>query len=179
MLIVLLIYEYLVATEAKAMATAVTACKSAFSECRKYEDEVAGAIYSCSVSTDGLKSKLKSLAANADAVTKAKDKINAIINGRQMVSRQAPAASCAEIISIAAKLLTLIGQAPASPKVAELALSISTSTATCSAEEKATLKESASSFETALASISAEVSAAQATLLRKLFSIWNYFCFVL
>ena len=166
MLIVLLIYEYLVATEAKAMATAVTACKSAFSECRKFEDEVAGAIYSCSVSTDGLKSKLKSLAANTDAVTKAKDKINAIIGSRKRVSRQA-AATCAEIISKAAELLKILNDSPASPKIVGLANSISTSSAVCSNDEKGSLKTSVKKLESGLASIAAEVAAVQATLLGK------------
>ena len=172
-------YVYSVSNEASLMAKSVTAFKAAFSNCRKFEDEVSGAIHSCSVSTDGLKSKLKSLAANTDAVTKAKDKINAIINSRQMVLRQAPAATCAQIVSISAELLALIGQAPASTKVALLAVSISTTTASCSAAEKASLKKSVASFETALAAIASEVAAAQATLLRKLFSVWNYSCFVL
>jgi len=153
------------------MATAVTTCKAAFSNCRKFEDDVAGAIHGCSVNPTGLIVKLKSLAANTDAVTKAKDKINAIINSRQMVLRQAPAATCAQIISISAELLALIGQAPASTKVALLAVSISTTTASCSAAEKASLKKSVASFETALAAIASEVAAAQATLLRKLFSV--------
>jgi len=145
------------------MAKAVTACKAAFSNCRKFEDEVAGAIHSCSVSTDGLKSKLKSLAANTDAVTKAKDKINAIINSRQMVSRQA-AASCAEIVSKAAELIKILNDAPASPKIIGLANSISTSTVVCSAAEKTSLKTTATQLVSALEVIAAEVVAAQATL---------------
>ena len=155
------------------MAAAVTACKAAFSNCRKFEDDVAGAIHACSVSTDGLKSKLKSLAANTDAVTKAKDKINSIINSRQMVSRQA-AASCAEIVSKAAELIKLLNDSPASPKIVGLANSISNSTAVCSAAEKTSLRTTATQLESGLASIAAEVAAAQATLLGKHLLKHNY-----
>ena len=145
------------------MATAVTTCKAAFSNCRKFEDDVAGAIHGCSVNPTGLIVKLKSLAANTDAVTKAKDKINAIINSRQMVSRQA-AASCSEIVSIAAVLIQILNDAPASPKIIGLATSISTSTAVCSAAEKTSLKTTATKLVSALESIAAEVVAVQATL---------------
>ena len=149
------------------MAKSVTACKDAFSICRKEEDTVAGVIQSCSVNTDGLKSKLKSLTTNTNAVTEAKKKVDAIIASRKLVLRDT-AKTCAEIISKAAELIKRIGEAAASPKVAVLAKEISDSTATCTAAEKQSLKSTSTSLSSAIVSIAAETAAAQETLLCKL-----------
>merc|ERR1739844_304055 len=73
--------------EAKAFAAALKTCKSTFSECRKYEDEVAESIAACKSNADDLKKEVAALSQNHDAVVSAQQKVQLLaagVTGRRM-----------------------------------------------------------------------------------------------
>merc|ERR1719342_2041987 len=137
--------------EAAAIKTQFKACKSAFGSCRKYEDDVLTSVVSCSKSPEAQKQAAAALSANVDAVKDAQEKINSLTARRVRRSRgwDWREVSCTIVIERVKILTKLIGENPKSPKVAKVAIEITTVTVTCSNEEKDALKEEQESLSSA------------------------------
>lgn len=134
------------ADEAKAMVAADKKCKKAYGECRKYQEDIIGAVSSCSKSTDQLKQKAKSLTENSKNLDEAKKAVSALTSARYRQSahqrgRRAAPTDCAGMITIATLVITIVSENPASPQVSVYCLEIVAATGiTCSDEEKESLK---------------------------------------
>ena len=87
-------------SEVSEVAKGLKACTSAFSKCRKFEDDVIDAFSSCSKSVSELKLKAAALSKNKDALTDVKAKIakaTSSSSGRRRFARAA-ATDCASFI---------------------------------------------------------------------------------
>merc|ERR1711963_221367 len=75
-----------------AIVNATKACKAAFGNCRKYEDDVGHIIHSCEQNADTLKLKLKALSDNSDKVSQVATKVDALVNAarRNFASGRSP-----------------------------------------------------------------------------------------
>merc|ERR1712198_240901 len=135
--------------EAAAIKTQFKACKSAFGSCRKYEDDVLTSVVSCSKSPEAQKQAAAALSKNVDAVKDAQAKIASLTARRLRRSWEWREASCTVVIEKVKVLTKLIGENPKSPKVAKVAVEISSVTVTCSDEEKNALKEEQASLSSA------------------------------
>ena len=83
-------------TEVGDIAKGLKACKAAFSNCRKYEDDAVTSVAACSQNVDKIKEKAETLTKNKDALTNVKDKISQI---RGTTSRVA-AESCKDFVAL-------------------------------------------------------------------------------
>ena len=131
-----------------AMAKAGKTCRSAYGDCRKYQEEIITVTSSCSKSTDKLKEKAKALTENADNIAKAQTAVAALTARRmskqqhqlQRIKRAVPT-TCAEMITVVELLVKVTSQNAASSKVSTYALEIvGAGTITCSDTEKNSLK---------------------------------------
>ena len=77
------------------------------------------------------------------------------------------ASSCAAVVTSVTLLITLIDQNPASPKVAVVAVEVSSATVTCSDAEKASLTSVQTALTEAAATVSEALESVQADLLSK------------
>lgn len=154
------------ADEAKAMADALSTCRSSFGTCRKYEDDIGNIIHSCNANPDALKSKLKSLTANADSLAAAKKKITELSARKGRVVRSLT--TCAEVSDALTELLMLVSQNPASTMIATIATKISTTTATCTTAEKEGLLARVADLDIAILLTMDEIDVTQETLMDQL-----------
>ena len=106
-------------TEASDMAKALKGCRSSFSTCRKYEDDIASVIHSCSLDTNAIKAKLKSLTANKNSVEAAQTKLKSLASRRGRVVRSLT--TCQGVLDAATRLVAMIDQNPASTLIKPLA----------------------------------------------------------
>lgn len=142
------------ANESKAMVEADKKCRKAYGECRKYQEDIIGAVSSCSKSTDKLKEKAKTLSENTKNLDEAKKAVSALTTRRRQAAhqrgRRAVPTDCAGMITVAGLVITIISQNPASPKVSVYCLEIvAASGITCSDEEKSSLKSVETSMDKA------------------------------
>jgi len=142
------------ANESKAMVEADKKCKQAYGECRKYQEEIIGAVSSCSKSTDKLKEKAKALTENSKNLDNAKKAVSALTTRRRQAAhqrgRRAAPTDCAGMITVATLVITIISENPASPQVSVYCLEIVAATGiTCTDAEKTSLKGVETSMEEA------------------------------
>merc|ERR1711902_327172 len=135
----------------KVFAKALKNCTNAFSKCRKYEDDVPDAIHACNIDTNTLKSKLKNLAANSDALTSLQKQLNATAS-RSVgdVDARQGGMTCSTFISTSTTVVTLVSQNPVSYSIYELIQSVLTVTITCTETEKTQIKSVSSSVSQAI-----------------------------
>ena len=139
--------------EADAVAKQLKACKSAFSVCRKYEDDTIKSLSACSKSEEKLKEKAKQLSTNKAAVEKAQAKVSKLTGGTGRKSRQA--SSCSDVLKSVTLLIVIVNQNPASTRVEVVSLEISSvGDITCSEDEKKSLKEKESGLKESVDKIS-------------------------
>merc|ERR1711971_532765 len=142
------------ANESKAMVEADKKCKQAYGECRKYQEDIIGAVSSCSKSTDKLKEKAKALTENSKNLDNAKKAVSALTTRRRQTAhqrgRRAAPTDCAGMITLATLVITVISENPASPQVSVYCLEIVAATGiTCTDAEKTSLKGVETSMEEA------------------------------
>jgi len=149
--------------EAKAISKQLTACKSAFSTCRQYEDAAGTAISTCSQTSSKLLTKAANLKTNSDEMTKAKTTMSSLANGTSSGRvRRATAASCAEVITKSATLITYASEFPQSTKIATLAKEISgSSSITCTTSQQSTMSTQVTSMTSAISNVDSALSAVQ------------------
>merc|ERR1712242_371476 len=152
--------------EAKAFAAALKTCKSTFSECRKYEDEVAESIAACKSNADDLKKEVAALAQNAEAVDAAQEKVKTLAASRRM-KREDGAASCTEVGNMAIQLINVVLEHPSSPQILVFSATIVSfpSTVVCTDDEKGALASVNEGFEAAASHLEAAIEAAQSQLM--------------
>merc|ERR1712223_803779 len=151
------------ADEAKAVAAALKTCRNTFSECRKYEDDVAEAISACSSNVDDLKKEVAALSQNADKVKEAQAVVKALAASRK---RQTAASSCTEVSQATLELTAMVFEFPASPDILVVsAMIIASSSVVCTADEKLELAAIDLSFEEAIAHLDSALEASQSALM--------------
>jgi len=139
--------------EADLVAKQLKACKSAFSVCRKYEDDTIKSLSACSKSEDKLKEKAKQLSTNKAAVEKALAKVNKLTGASGRRTRQA--SSCSDVVKSVTLLIVIVNQNPASPRVEVVSLEISSvGDVTCSDADKKSLTEKQSGLKESVEKIS-------------------------
>merc|ERR1712213_269963 len=119
-----------------AVVTAVKACKAAFGNCRKYEDDVGDIIHSCEQNADTLKLKLKALSDNSDKVGQVATKVDALVNatrrnfasGRSAKAKR-DASTAAGFISICTRINTWVVENPYYYQISSYATTIISVTA--------------------------------------------------
>jgi len=148
------------ANESKAMVEADKKCKQAYGECRKYQEDIIGAVSSCSKSTDKLKEKAKALTENSKNLDNAKKAVSALTTRRRQAAhhhqrgRRAAPTDCAGMITVATLVITIIADHPASPQVSVYCLEIVAATGiTCTDAEKQSLKAVETGMEEAAAKL--------------------------
>ena len=140
-------------------------CKSAFGTCRKYEDDVAAALYACDQDANVLKKKLKNLSENKAAVTQVQTKISSLIS-RRREKREDDASTSAGFISLCLKVTTLIAQNPSSYLIYIYSTSILASTVTSfSAADLSSLTTISAQMTVAVTVLDTEISVASSTIL--------------
>jgi len=149
--------------EAKAISKQLSACKSAFSTCRQYEDAAGTAISTCSQTSSKLLTKAANLKTNSDEMTKAKTTMSSLANGTSSGRvRRATAASCAEVITKSTTLITYASEFPQSTKIATLAKEISgSSSITCTTSQQSTMSTQVTSMTSAISNVDSALSAVQ------------------
>merc|ERR1711874_105309 len=151
------------ADEAKAVAAALKTCRNTFSECRKYEDDVAEAISACSSNVDDLKKEVAALSQNADKVKEAQAVVKALAASRK---RQTAASSCTEVSQATLELTAMVFEFPASPDILVVsAMIVASSSVVCTADEKLELAAIDLSFEEAIAHLDSALEASQSALM--------------
>ena len=141
-------------------------CKSAFGKCRKYEDDVAAALYACDQDPNVLKKKLKNLSENKAAVTQVQTKISSLINRMRREKREDDASTSAGFISLCLKVTSLIAQNPSSYLIYIYSTSILASTVTSfSAADLSSLTSISVQMTVAVTVLDAEISVASSTIL--------------
>ena len=132
--------------ESKNVTKGLSRCRSAFSKCRKYEDDAISAIQSCSESTTDMIKKAQSLTKNIAALEKAKNATNSLVASTP--SSRASATTCSSVITKNTMLVTLVNQDPTSDMIETIALEISSisTTTTCTTEEISDLSGQISSL---------------------------------
>jgi len=148
--------------ESSAIAAGLKSCKSAFSTCRKFEDDAITTIMSCNSDSSKLVTKAATLNTNSDAVKSAQNTVKTLANS----TRSGMAAStCAEVVTYATKLAGVATNFPASPQISTIAAMITgASSVNCTAAEKTSLTEVDTSLETALTTITMALDAVQEQL---------------
>ena len=165
------------ASDASAMANALTLCKTAFGNCRKAEDQVAGILHACNSDTDAMKSKLLALKSNKASIQRAQAVLDKLI-GRlhigkpplpQRVSSKA-ITTCSGVLAVATAMIALVMQNPSSAKVGVLAEEIAASTElTCTVAEKAEISEVRVSISVAVLEVDTEINTVQISLSSKFY----------
>merc|ERR550532_1724261 len=147
-----------------AITGALKNCTAAFQKCRKFEDAAANAISSCASDSSKLTKKAANLAANKASMTAAKTKMSSLATATGRLARAA-ASTCAEIVTISQKISKLAITFPQSPKISTYATKISSSTATCTTDEKALLLTEVTAMGTAITSVTTALTAIQEQIL--------------
>jgi hypothetical protein len=142
------------------IVAAVGDCKSAFGACKKSEDAVASIISSCSQDPDQLKTKLKNLQANSDAVGDVQDKIASALATR---SSTKAITSGAIFIESCGFLIILIGQDPSNFGILAMAVEITTAEVTFTAADLEALLAVSEDMDAAADALAAESAAVLAT----------------
>ena len=144
-------------------------CKSAFGICRKYEDDVADAVFACDQDAEILKKKLKNLSENKDAVSQVQTKISSLINSTRRQKREDNASTTAGFISLCVKVTTLIAETPSSYLIAIYSASIVASSVTSfSDSDLSSLSTISAQMEVAVIVLDKEISTATSTIQGKL-----------
>ena len=140
-------------------------CKSAFGICRKYEDDVADAVFACDQDAEILKKKLKNLSENKDAVSQVQTKISSLINSTRRQKREDNASTTAGFISLCVKVTTLISETPSSYLIAIYSASIVASSVTSfSDSDLSSLSTISAQMEVAVTVLDKEISTATSTI---------------
>ena len=140
-------------------------CKSAFGICRKYEDDVADAVFACDQDAEILKKKLKNLSENKDAVSQVQTKISSLINSTRRQKREDNASTTAGFISLCVKVTTLISETPSSYLIAIYSASIIASSVTSfSDSDLSSLSTISAQMEVAVTVLDKEISTATSTI---------------
>ena len=144
-------------------------CKSAFGICRKYEDDVAEAVFACDQDAEILKKKLKNLSENKDAVSQVQTKISSLINSTRRQKREDNASTTAGFISLCVKVTTLIAETPSSYLIAIYSASILASSVTSfSDSDLSSLSTISAQMEVAVTVLDKEISTATSTIQGKI-----------
>merc|ERR1712227_853681 len=130
-------------TDKEAANSQLKKCKKAFSNCKKYQDDAVDTLSACSASVDKLKEKAAGLSKNAAAVKAAQEKVKSLIDAasRRHRSFRATAVTCTEVITKVKTLITIVSENPSSPQVYIIATEITSSTVTCTEDEKQSLRD--------------------------------------
>ena len=128
--------------EADAIAKQLKSCKTAFSVCRKYEDDAIKSMSACSKSTEKLKQTAKQLGENKAALENAQVKVGTLTSKKEnKIYRQI--SSCSSVLKMVTQLIVMANQNPASPRVKVISMEvISVNEVKCSEDEMTQLKES-------------------------------------
>merc|ERR1711902_307423 len=146
-------------------------CTSTFSACKKIEDATVDYIYACSQSANDLKVKAAQTKKNVDALEAAKTKTGTLAGnstGRNTVIRKraTSVSTCADFVSLSAKLLTAADAAPTSSAVETMAkiLSAVSDALSCSTSEKSTLTVQVTTYTQTITKVTATYEGLKATI---------------
>lgn len=150
-------------TDKEAANSQLKKCKKAFSNCKKYQDDAVDTLSACSASVDKLKEKAAGLSKNAAAVKAAQEKVKSLIDAasRRHRSFRATAVTCTEVITKVKTLITIVSENPSSPQVYIIATEITSSTVTCTEDEKESLRDEEAGLEEAVDTTEDALEAAQ------------------
>ena len=133
---------YSVSVFANNLTTQNQACLTAYSTCRKYQDDASPAISACDQSPTQLTSKLKSLTDNQNAVNRAQATIGQLktrqlaLNMRQLPSQY----TCSDVVFLTSEMADALNENPASKLVGQLADKVANaSSVVCSSAQIASL----------------------------------------
>jgi len=144
---------------AKAVAKGIKVCTSAFSKCRKYEDDVGNAIHACNIDTSTLTKKLKNLQTNSAALSSLQTKLNATASRRNIRdANDRQSLSCSAVISTTQTIISLVTQNPVSYSIFTMIQTVITVTFTCTETEKTAIKSVSASVSQAVVMVSQEVT---------------------
>ena len=158
-----------------ATVNATKACKAAFGNCRKYEDDVGDIIHSCEQNADTLKLKLKALSDNSDKVGQVASKVDALVNatrrnfasGRSAKAKR-DASTAAGFISICTQINTWVTENPYYYQISSYATTIITVTAPVfTAADLTALSTVNTALQVSVTTLTVAVSTMQATILGK------------
>merc|ERR1712025_804531 len=151
-----------IASENKRVTAAHKECTGNFSACKKIEDSAVTYIFACSQSADALKVKAAQTKKNVAALEAAKTKTGTLAGnstGRNTVIRKraTSVSTCADFVSLSAKLLTAADAAPTSSAVETMAkmLSAVSDALSCSTTEKSTLTVQVTTYTQTISKVSA------------------------
>merc|ERR1712227_357901 len=110
-----------------------------------------------------LKEKAAGLSKNAAAVKAAQEKVKSLIDAasRRHRSFTATAVTCTEVITKVKTLITIVSENPSSPQVHIIATEITSSTVTCTEDEKQSLRDEEAGLEEAVDTTEDALEAAQ------------------
>jgi len=144
---------------AKAVAKGIKVCTSAFSKCRKYEDDVGNAIHACNIDTSTLTKKLKNLQTNSAALSSLQTKLNATASRRNIRdANDRQSLSCSAVISTTQTIISLVSQNPVSYSIFTMIQTVVSVTFTCTETEKTAIKSVSASVSQAVVMVSQEVT---------------------
>jgi len=106
--------------EAGDTATGLFQCLDTFGKCRKYEDVVGRYIYACDLDIQEVVSKLKNIQANRGALESAIVKVADISASRRRLKKET-VESCADVTTVAGKLIKIVDECPVNPDIKVLA----------------------------------------------------------
>merc|ERR1712106_282900 len=153
-----------VSTENKAVTAAHRFCTGNFSTCKSTEDSAGSYLYSCAQTPAALKEKAGNAAANLDALSLAKNKIDELASNSSRhyvsrVKRSDDLSSCTALAELTAKLLVMAAQAMYNPIWRSLALIVASyAGAACTAAEQSTLSTQSISFTIVIVQIESVVT---------------------
>jgi len=145
--------------EASAMAKGIKTCRSAFSTCRKYEDDISPAIFVCNINPKALLSQLKSMSTNVKSLKTLKTIIDSLTSRKFRYTRSIK--NCDGVLTKVDETTTLTKSNPASSKIKKNVDEIQAARdakVTCSTEQKNSLKTKSAAVDSAIAATEEKIT---------------------
>ena len=140
-------------------------CKSAFGNCRKFQDDVASTQFACSQDPDVLKKKLKNLVQNREAVAKVQTKISSLIKRNSSRVKRQDASTAPGFISLCLKVTKLVAETPNSYQIfVDSSLIITSDPTELSSNDLTSLLTVTTKLTIAIAVLDQEISVAVSTI---------------
>ena len=134
------------------MAKGIKTCRSAFSTCRKYEDDISPAIFVCNINPKALLSQLKSMSTNVKSLKSLKTLIDSFTSRKFRYTRSIK--NCDGVLAKVDETTTLSKSNPASPTIktnVDEIKAASDAKVTCSESQKKSLKTKSAEVDSAIA----------------------------
>jgi len=132
-----------------AIKAQLKACTKAFGACRKLEDAAVESLHACTTHPDEHIKMAATLSAHKEALGNVKSHLSTLSGSRRSRVIRAPATTCAGIVEIVDKLLTLVEEFPSHPEFLDHHEDILNSNVQCSNDEKELIKNKIIEIEAA------------------------------